>query len=147
MISIKGLAAGCSAQICMCPGGGYVTTGQYCPVYHSDEPAPTYTTFYYNFAYDKDTGAYGAERNIYEYVSENRAIAKCGTPNCKIIFSKKAMYTRLVVAASSNGVVITQTEGGDQEDLRNKALKKCAKKKGVNCEIIWSSPQGQSNGW
>ena len=39
MINIKGLAAGCNAQVCMCPGGGYVTTGQYCPAYNQ----PTYS--------------------------------------------------------------------------------------------------------
>ena len=31
-MSIVNLAAGCSAQICTCPNGGYVTYGQYCPV-------------------------------------------------------------------------------------------------------------------
>ena len=31
-LSIVNFAAGCNAQICTCPGGGYVTTGQYCPV-------------------------------------------------------------------------------------------------------------------
>ena len=39
-LSIKGLAAGCSAQVCMCPGGGYVTTGQFCPVYENTPSVP-----------------------------------------------------------------------------------------------------------
>ena len=32
ILSAQSFAGGCNAQICMCPNGGWVTFGQYCPV-------------------------------------------------------------------------------------------------------------------
>ena len=133
-----------------CGNNHYAYPGN-CPTYNDNNSGrmgadSDYIMHYYTFPYDKDSGAYGAGQNTYKDLSKNQALARCGTPNCKIIFSKKAMFTNLDVAASSNGVVVTETKGV-YNDLEKKALlEKCAKKKGVDCKIIWSS-QGKSKGW
>ena len=50
-MSVINLAAGCNAQICTCPGGGYVTYGQYCPVntpsYSAPPDAPPVDMYYF----------------------------------------------------------------------------------------------------
>ena len=66
ILSAQSFANGCSAQICMCPNGGYVSTNQYCPApsnnnYGGDS---SYIQFKHAFAYDKDSGLYGAGKNV-----------------------------------------------------------------------------------
>ena len=141
MLSVQSLSDGeyCSVGQCRCPNGGIIAGGQYCPTNNYYEPpVPKATQYYYIFAYDKDTGAYGAAERTKKKWAVEEAVKECGTANCKIIFSSKKSFEGLAVAASSNGVVVTQTEGGYDELARN-ALEKCAEQNGINCKLIWTS--------
>lgn len=149
ILSIQSLSDGeyCSVGRCRCPDGSTIAGGQYCQVYNNYGGAPKATRYYFRFAYDKDTGAYGAAANTNKKSAEKEAMGECGTANCKIIFSSKGVVQALAVAASSNGVVVTQTEG-PYDSMSNMALKECAKKNGINCKFIWISwVSGKGEKW
>lgn len=155
MINIKGLAAGCNAQVCICPNGGYVSYGEYCsPTYNNSSSSST-TYFIRAFAYDKDSGAYGEGKGeTYDEGSSKKnakkqALTNCGTKNCKIIAFGRYRSGGIVVA-SSNGILIGDNYSTDPRGLpeesyekaKEKLIKKCKDMSGTNCKVLWDTNWG-----
>ncbi len=145
MINIKGLAAGCNAQVCMCPGGGYVTTGQYCPVYNQPSYSPDYSLpkVWFSFSYDSTRKSYGIGEGKDKKTSESESLKNCGSSECKVIKSVKEHDKTLLIALSSNNIMEFKSfnhyfydkSTSYYEDL----LKKCKDKGGIDCKVVFNS--------
>ena len=142
IMSMKGLAAGCSAQICMCPGGGYVTTGQYCPT--NSGASWIVKPIVGAIAIDPITGKWVSVSNI-EGTKEakNNVSERCGS-DCKVFMVDSGRCVGVAFSKSDNVVgadSATDNIGGIGYNTRversnKKALKKCEKSGGKNCKII-----------
>ena len=144
ILSVQSLANGCSAQICTCPGGGYVTTGQYCPVYNNNTPSQSVLTKWYAFSYDKNKNIYGVGTGYDKKTAQNEALKNCGTSECKIEKSQKIPGGISLAAVSSNGVMVTYSSFGsstwEQYEKRiDNLIKKCKAKGGSNCKLVFDS--------
>ena len=141
-MSAMSLADGCAAQVCTCPGGGYVTTGQYCPV-SNDEPMIV-DPYIGAIAVNKNTGKWSSVSNIKGTKNAKAdVLSRCGS-DCEVIIvgSKRCVG----VAYSSSDKILasdsaTDNFGGIGYNTRvkrsnDKALKKCEKNGGQNCKII-----------
>ena len=95
VLSVQSLANGCSAQICTCPGGGYVTTGQYCPVYNNTPSQPVLTKWY-AFSYDKNKNIYGVGTGYDKKTAQSEALKNYRISKCKIEKSQKSLAALLL---------------------------------------------------
>ena len=146
-ISMKGLAAGCSAQVCMCPGGGYVTTGQYCPTNSSPSYSSDYSLprVWFAFSYDSTQKIYGIGEGENKKAAENESLNNCGNSGCKVMNSVKTAPNCLIIALSTNDIIVSQSFGqnkysSDKKDIYySNLLKKCKDKGGINCKIVFNS--------
>ena len=146
MICIKGLAAGCSAQVCICPNGGYVSYGEYCsPTYNNSSSSST-TYLIRAFAYDETSGAYGegreanTDRKVAKKQAEKQALKNCRTSNCKIIASGISL-----VVSSPNGRLLSTNYKGigtEREKAKTKLLNRCENMYGTTCKVLWDSEYG-----
>ena len=138
ILSAQSLAGGCNAQICICPGGGTVSTNQYCPVPNTYDSRPAINFPVDVFAYDKDSGAYGIGSNVNTGKAKKEALENCGTKNCKITLSGGGF-----VIASSNGIVLSiktnNIEYTKYMEKKTETLKKCENKGGTNCKVIYDT--------
>ena len=142
ILSAQSFANGCSAQICMCPNGGYVSTNQYCPAPSNNNYGGSYHyEMWKAFAYDYDSGTYGVGLNHSKGKAEKEAIQKCGTKGCKIIARGNTTNHAGFVATSSNGVVVGYTTryGSNRNKVKEQTLKNCQNQGGIDCKIIWSN--------
>ena len=148
MISIKGLAAGCSAQVCMCPGGGYVTTGQYCPVYNNSNNG--HTDYSKVPSVDQYLFIMPLNNSKYELI-DLKTKDSVNALNWRSYYCpypyKKNVACYLVDKVSY--VAIVSSEDGDifyggadprfnvsKGNAENYAKKECKKAKGKNCKLI-----------
>ena len=150
ILSVQSLAGGCSAQICTCPNGGYVSYGEYCASYNSSStsvPSVDYSLprVWFAFSYDKTQKVYGIGEGESKKEAENESLQNCGTSGCKVIDSVKTAPNRLLIAISSNDVIVSKSFGNyqynsDKRDIYyNDLLKKCRDKGGINCQIVFNS--------
>ncbi len=151
MISIRGLAAGCNAQICMCPGGGYVTTGQYCPVYNNAPSAPRNAppVNFYLFVVPTNNKPYGlVDLNTTDFLKALPIGCYEGR-----ICSKVTIRDYIAVVASDDGRIFTGSSDtfhkGSAKQAEKQAKKDCKEGKesngkgyngdgikGKNCKLI-----------
>ena len=100
---------------------------------------------YNAFAYDKESGAYGTGHNYDFNDAKKEALNNCGTKNCKILVIKAEDYAVMgYVVTSSNGLVLDGyiDIGYRYEDAVDKVIKKCQKKGGINCRLVWNTWYG-----
>ena len=97
-----------------------------------------YSIMYQEFAYDKDSGAYGSGKNVKRNVAKKTALTNCGTAKCKITLSGGGF-----VVVSSNGVVLSvktnNLEYTKYMEKQSETLKKCENTGGFNCKIIYDT--------
>ncbi len=142
ILSVQSLSDGCNAQVCMCPNGGYVTTGQYCSAPSGDPwiVAPIIGAV----AIDPATGKWASVSNTKDRKeAKNDVLERCGA-DCKVFMvdSKRCVG----VAYSKNDKIIGSDSATDNfggigyntrvERSNEKALKKCEKNGGKNCKVI-----------
>ena len=151
IISMKGLAAGWSAQICMCPGGGYVTTGQYCPVYNNvpSTPREAPPVNFYLFVIPTNNSPYGlVDLNTTDFLKA----VKIGCYKGRVC-SKVTKRDYIAVVASEDGRIFTGSSDtyykGSAAKAEKQAMKDCKEGKesngkgyngdgikGKNCKLI-----------
>lgn len=150
-LSIKGLAAGCSAQVCMCPGGGYVTTGQFCPVYENTPSVPRDAppVNFYLFVLPSN-------KSTYDFIdlrtTDFLQAVKIGCKNDRVC-STITKRDYVAVVASEDGRMFTGTSDtfykGNAKKAEKEAIKDCKAGresngkgyngdgiKGKNCKLI-----------
>ena len=138
MISIKGLAAGCSAQICTCPGGGYVTTGQYCPVYNNtpNVPPDSLPANFYLFVLPANKNPYGlVDLNTTDFLKAVKIGCYKGRV-CTLVTQRNY----IAVVASEDGRIFTGSSDniykGSLKKSEKQAIKDCKEGKGYNGDGI-----------
>ena len=127
----------------VCPGGGYVTTGQYCPV-SNDEPMIK-DPYIGAIAIDKETGKWASISNIQgSKKAKADVLSRCGA-DCEVI---RVDHARCVGVAYSSSDKVLASDSATTDPFTNigwntrvkrsndKALKKCEKNGGKNCKII-----------
>lgn len=144
ILSAQSLANGCSAQICMCPNGGYVSYGEYCAA----TTTQSVTRYYGGIAVDPQTGKWGSSYNYTnKKEAKTEAMSRCGSTDCKYVGG--AFNTDCIGAAysSTDKVLAFDTatsglggKGGTTSERKKraaeKALKKCEKNGGENCKLL-----------
>ncbi len=147
ILSVQSLAGGCNAQICTCPNGGYVSYGEYCASNSSPSYSPDYSLpkVWFAFSYDSTQKIYGIGEGENKKAAENESLNNCGNSGCKVINSVKTAPNRLIIALSTNDIIVSQSFGqykydSDKKDIYySNLLKKCKDKGGINCKIVFNS--------
>ncbi len=147
ILSVQSFANGCSAQICSCSNGGYVTYGEYCASYSPPSYSPDYSLpkVWFAFSYDSAQKIYGIGEGENKKEAENESLNSCGNSRCKVIKSVKTPPNHLIIALSTNDIIVSQSFGqyqyhSNKEDIYySDLLKKCKNKGGINCSIVFNS--------
>ncbi len=143
-MSAMSLADGCTAQVCTCPNGGYVSYGEYCATTTTTEV----TRYYGGIAVNPQTGEWGSTHNYTNRGQAKKdAMSQCGSKDCKYVGG--AFNTDCISAAYSSGDKVlafdTATsglggKGGTISERKKraaeKAMKKCEKNGGGSCKIL-----------
>ena len=116
--------AGCGAQICTCPNGGYVTFGQDCPGTGST------VTYYGGIAINPYTRRFSSTWNYRNgEEAEAKALKNCGADSC---VSTWASSTYMIIAISEDEKNWGYGASNTQSDAWDKAVAMC-QKSGKTC--------------
>ena len=139
-MSAMSLADGCSAAVCTCPGGGSVSTGQYCPTGPSSGGSKNY---YGALAINSETGMWASAYNhLNAKEAKESAMSRCGA-DCKLVTISGTAC--IGVAASKEDKTIEYAKADEmlgfgvnniKKRAGDSAVKNCEKNKKKNCKII-----------
>ncbi len=155
-MSAMSLADGCMAQVCTCSNGGYVSYGEYCAVYNNTNEPNRPSIKWYAFAYDKSKNLYGVGSGNDKKSAQNEALKNCNTEDCKIIKAQKTPGQTVLIALSSNGILLTSSpkkkfsrqdiSWEEYERTIDELIKNCKDKGGINCKLVFDT-DSLRRGW
>lgn len=124
ILSIQSLA-GCGAQVCTCPNGGYVIFGQDCP-------SSSRTTYYGGMAINPYTRKFGSAWNYQNgKEAEKQALKNCGSDSC---VSTWASSSYMVIAISEDEKYWGYSASNTQSTAWSGAVAEC-QKSGKTCHV------------